>query len=79
MNLNEMGDRVLFTVSIIDVADTARRMFGGDEAASYIIGHLLSEHDYRFHVDYEDGGVVTFGNGAIAAEVAAALIERSER
>jgi len=77
--LNEIGDHVLFTVSIVDVADTARRMFGGDEAASYVIGRPLPEHDYRFHVDYGDGGAVTFGNGATAVEVAAALIERSEK
>lgn len=69
----ELIDEVICRVKLIDIADTARRLYGGEEKASYIIGRPLPEHDFRFHISYGDGGEITFNDGATAADVAAWL------
>lgn len=58
--------KTLATVRVIDVADTARRLFG--EHAAAIAGRPLAAHDYRFSMK-TPGGEVTFKRGATAEDI----------
>lgn len=63
-----LADKPLATVQVVDVADTARRVFGA--AAEHIAGRPMPEHDYRFHMKTPTGGEVTFNQYATAQHVA---------
>lgn len=70
--LNDMQDVVLFAgVTIVDVADTQRRLFG--DKAELLTGKPVPAHDYRFHIEYGDGGAITMDQQATASEIIAAI------
>jgi TPP-dependent pyruvate/acetoin dehydrogenase alpha subunit len=62
-------DKVLVTVTVIDLADSARQLYG--ENADYIAGRKLPEHDYRFSAQTPTGGEISFAEGTTAADIAA--------
>jgi hypothetical protein len=62
-------DAVLVQVTVIDVADSARQLYGDN--ADYIAGRKLPEHDYRFSAQTPTGGEITFNAGATAEDIAA--------
>lgn len=68
MDIDDLKDRVLGTVDIIDAADEARRLFG-EEALERLMGHPVPEHDYRFQITSPSGGVTTFARNDTAADV----------
>lgn len=63
--------RLPITLRLVDVAESARRLYGLDEAADMFPG--LPEHDYRFEVVLPNGAEITLQRGATAAHVAAYL------
>lgn len=63
--VTNMGDKVLATVTLVDVADTQRRFFGGAEKAALITGRPHPAHDYRFH-----DGSATYPQEATATDIA---------
>jgi hypothetical protein len=69
MSDDVLADKVLISVTVIDVADTARRLYGDD--ADYIAGRTLPEHEYRFSAETPTGGEITFNSGATAEDIAA--------
>lgn len=71
-------DVVLCHVALIDLAESAVRLYGSVEKASAVYGHPVPAHDFRWHLTYEDGAEVTFHRGASADAVAAEL-EREAR
>jgi len=68
-------DQILATVSIIDVAQEARRIYG-DERAQVIFGTMLPLHDFRFDIEFPDGGKITFSKDATALMVMSYLKAR---
>lgn len=64
------GDAPLVAVTVVDVAETARRLFGGKGPAEFIAGRPLPEHDYRLKAKTPTGGEVSFHRGATADHVA---------
>ena len=62
-------DVVLIAVTVVDIADTARRVYG--DRFEEIFRRPLPEHDYRFSVQTPTGGEITFHEGATAEHVAA--------
>jgi hypothetical protein len=63
-----LTDTVLYSVSLVDIADTARRVYG--ERTAEIFNRPLPKHDYRFHVEFSGSGCVTFGRDDTATDVA---------
>jgi hypothetical protein len=61
-------DEVLLTVTIVDVAQAARDVFG--TAAPSLCPYGPEEHDYRFQI-VDDNGRCTFGRGWTADMVIA--------
>jgi hypothetical protein len=69
-----MAERVLvdiplIAVSVVDLSDTARRVYG--DRFEEIFGRPLDEHDYRFSAMTPTGGEMSFHQGATAEHVAA--------
>lgn len=64
-----LGDIPLVTVAVVDISDTARRLYG--DRADYIAGRPLPERDYRLTAKTPTGGEVSFHQGATADDVAA--------
>jgi hypothetical protein len=62
------ADKVLVTVEVIDLTDSARQLYG--DKADYIAGRKLPDHDYRFSLKTPTGGEVTFESDATAGRVA---------
>lgn len=67
-----LGDIHLITVTVVDISDTARRLYG-DKAAEIagLMGRVMPEHDYRFKAATPTGGEVSFHQGASADHIAA--------
>lgn len=65
-----LGDIPLIEVTVVDVADTARRIFGV-EGAALVAGRPMPEHDYRLTAKTPTGGEITFARGTTADQVAA--------
>jgi hypothetical protein len=63
------GDTPLITIAVVDIADTARRLYGDN--ADYIAGRPLPAHDFRLTAKTPTGGEITFNAGATAEDVAA--------
>lgn len=70
-------DAVLHQIALIDISDTARRMYGSLEKASAIYGRPIPVHDYRLHITFADGAEATMHHGATADDVAAYLARRA--
>lgn len=65
--LSGLRDKVLVEITVVDVAETARRVLRDPEA---ITGRPMPEHDYRFSAKTPTGGEITFHRGATADHVA---------
>lgn len=61
-------------LQVVDVAAQAREMYG-NEAASFIAGRQLPEHDFRFEVLTITGAQITFHADATAEDIAKYLEE----
>lgn len=63
----------LARVEIIDVAEHARQIYGGQEKADYITGRTLPEHDYRFRGVSPAGRESSYHDDATATHVMQAI------
>lgn len=61
------------TLLLIDAAENARQLYGGQEQASYVVGRELEAHSYRFELVWPDGGNTTFAVNSTAEHVFHAL------
>lgn len=61
-------------LSLIDVAEEFRKNFG--DKADQILGRPVPEHDWRWCIEYGDGGEVTYARRATAEQVASEMIEK---
>lgn len=75
---SDLDDTVICRVDVIDVADTARRIFGGEQGAADVCGRPVPEHGYRFNIRYGNGGEVNFNVGATATHVADWWLNRKD-
>jgi len=68
------------TWQLVNTAAEARAMFGGAEQANYIAGRQLPDEEWRWVIDFPDGGRTTLWVGATEADVAAEIANwRPER
>jgi hypothetical protein len=70
-------DQIVATVNIVDVDQEARRIYG-DERALSIFGDKLALHDFRFDIEFSDGGKITFAQDATASTVVTRLKQWEE-
>jgi hypothetical protein len=64
-----LDDIPLVTITVVDIADTARRVYG--DKFEDIFGKPRPPHDFRLVAKTPTGGEVTFNQGATAEDVAA--------